>query len=254
MAWAADHAAELGADPDRLALVGAGSGAALAERVAELAVDEGWPPLRHVALIWPHDDPQAALGRLAAPWPRRRPGGAMSAALAERAGRAASTPSTVTRAPSHAWSSGTARELYVHCVRILRSPEQAEDALQEALLRAWRSRAGYAGRSTFRAWLYRIATNACLDEIRRDRARPRRQPAVRLVPLDDEAQLPPAATASTEPGPGRRCWRPRRPWSRPSCAAIELLPPRQRAVLILCEVLRCPAAETAALLDTRSPR
>ena len=63
-------------------------------------------------------------------------------------------------------------ELYVHCLRILRSPEQAEDALQEALLRAWRSRSGYAGRSTVRAWLYRIATNACLDEIRRGRGRP----------------------------------------------------------------------------------
>jgi acetyl esterase len=64
VSWAADHAAELGAEPDRLALVGHGSGAALAERVAELAVDEGWPPLRHVALIWPHDDPQDALVEL----------------------------------------------------------------------------------------------------------------------------------------------------------------------------------------------
>jgi acetyl esterase len=65
VAWAADHAAELGAAPDRLALVGHGPGAALAERVAELAVDEGWPPLRHVALVWPHDDPEDALARLA---------------------------------------------------------------------------------------------------------------------------------------------------------------------------------------------
>jgi len=65
VAWAADHAGELGAAPDRLALVGHGPGAALAERVAELAVDEGWPPLRHVALVWPHDDPEDALARLA---------------------------------------------------------------------------------------------------------------------------------------------------------------------------------------------
>jgi acetyl esterase len=64
LAWAADHAAELGAEPGRLAIVGAGSGAALAERVSELATDEGWPPLRHVALIWPHDDPAPALARL----------------------------------------------------------------------------------------------------------------------------------------------------------------------------------------------
>jgi acetyl esterase len=66
LSWAADHAGELGADPDRLAVVGVGSGAALAERVVELATDEGWPPLRQVVLIWPHDDPDAALGRLAA--------------------------------------------------------------------------------------------------------------------------------------------------------------------------------------------
>jgi RNA polymerase sigma-70 factor (ECF subfamily) len=140
-------------------------------------------------------------------------------------------------------------ELYVHCVRILRSPEQAEDALQEALLRAWRSRATCAGRATFRAWLYRIATNACLDEIRRDRGRSSRRSAFRLVPLEDEEQLPPGATASTEPGPDvlleagetlEHAFR----------TAIELLPPRQRAVLLLCEVLRCPAAETAGLLGT----
>ncbi len=66
LAWAADHAAELGAEPDRLAVAGIGSGAALAERVAELAADEGWPPLRDVALIWPHDDPTDAVDRLAA--------------------------------------------------------------------------------------------------------------------------------------------------------------------------------------------
>jgi acetyl esterase len=63
--WAADHAAELGVDPARIAVVGDRSGAAVAERVAELTVEEGWPPLRHVALIWPHDDPAAALDGLA---------------------------------------------------------------------------------------------------------------------------------------------------------------------------------------------
>ena len=64
VSWAADHAAELGADASRIAVVGDRSGAALAERVAELAADEGWPPLRHVALIWPHDHPAAALDGL----------------------------------------------------------------------------------------------------------------------------------------------------------------------------------------------
>ena len=64
VSWAADHAGELGADPARIAVVGDRAGAALAERVAELAVDEGWPPLRHVALLWPHHDPTAALDGL----------------------------------------------------------------------------------------------------------------------------------------------------------------------------------------------
>ena len=59
-------------------------------------------------------------------------------------------------------------ELHGHCRRLL-SAERAEDALQEALLRAWRFRADFAGRATFRTWLYRLATNACLDEMRRDR-------------------------------------------------------------------------------------
>jgi alpha/beta hydrolase family protein len=64
LSWAADHAVELGVDAGRIAVVGDGAGAALAERVAELAVDDGWPPLRHVALIWPHDHPAAALDGL----------------------------------------------------------------------------------------------------------------------------------------------------------------------------------------------
>ena len=65
VSWAADHAAELGVDPGRIAVVGDRSGAALAERVAELTADEGWPPLRHVALIWPHHNPTTALDGLA---------------------------------------------------------------------------------------------------------------------------------------------------------------------------------------------
>jgi hypothetical protein len=64
VSWAADHVAELGVDPAGIAVVGDGACAALAERVAELTVAEGWPPLRHVAVIWPHDDPTAALDGL----------------------------------------------------------------------------------------------------------------------------------------------------------------------------------------------
>ena len=71
LTWTADHADELGGDPDRLAVVGVGSGVALAERVAALAVNEGWPPLRQIALIEPHDDPDAALERLADALSRR---------------------------------------------------------------------------------------------------------------------------------------------------------------------------------------
>jgi len=141
------------------------------------------------------------------------------------------------------------RELHVHCVRILGSSEQAEDALQEALLRAWRSRSGFAGRSSFRTWLYRIATNACLDEMRRDARRPRRQQPARLVPLDDEVHLPPGATASTDRGPDVVA-EARETLELAFVRVIELLPPRQRAALVLCEVLRCPAAEVAVLLGT----
>jgi RNA polymerase sigma-70 factor (ECF subfamily) len=141
------------------------------------------------------------------------------------------------------------RELHVHCVRILGSSEQAEDALQEALLRAWRSRSGFAGRSSFRTWLYRIATNACLDEMRRDAGRPRRQQPARLVPLDDEVHLPPGATASTDRGPDVVA-EARETLELAFVRVIELLPPRQRAALVLCEVLRCPAAEVAVLLGS----
>ncbi len=135
-------------------------------------------------------------------------------------------------------------------MRILRSPEQAEDALQEALLRAWRSRASCAGRATFRAWLYRIATNACLDEIRRDRGRS--EPAVGRSGSSrstTRSSCRRRATASTEPGPDVLL-EAKETLEHAFRTAIELLPPRQRAVLLLCEVLRCPAAETAGLLGT----
>ncbi len=139
------------------------------------------------------------------------------------------------------------RELHGHCVRLLRSSEQAEDAVQETLLRAWRFRSRYAGRATFRSWLYRIATNACLDEIRRDRSRPGRDRPAPPVSLDEIAHA--AGIASTDPGPAALV-EATEAVEQAFRAVVELLPPRQRAALILCEVLRIPARDTAMLLDT----
>jgi RNA polymerase sigma-70 factor (ECF subfamily) len=128
------------------------------------------------------------------------------------------------------------RALYRHCRRMLRSPERAEDAVQETLLRAWRARDGFAGRASARTWLYRIATNTCLDELRRDR------PAVALeedvvlpVPSDQEPDAVAEAGDALATALG---------------AAMGVLPGRQRAVLVLRGILDVPAAETARLLDT----
>ena len=83
---------------------------------------------------------------------------------------------------------GYRRELHVHCYRMLGSLDDADDAVQESLLRAWRWRNGYEGRSPFRAWLYRIATNVCLDELAR------RPPLRRRMPESDMEPYPPATS------------------------------------------------------------
>jgi RNA polymerase sigma-70 factor, ECF subfamily len=134
------------------------------------------------------------------------------------------------------------RELHGHCRRMLPS-ERAEDALQEALLRAWRARCDFAGRCTFRSWLYRIATNACLDEMRRER-RPVAAAGTRTS--DDD---PPREPASPDPGPDALL-EAGEAVERACRTIIALLPPRQRAVVLLCEVLRCSSSETAGLLGT----
>jgi RNA polymerase sigma-70 factor, ECF subfamily len=104
------------------------------------------------------------------------------------------------------------------------------------LLRAWRARSKFAGRATFRTWLYRIATNACLDEMRRERWRPDTADGT-----DDPASVEPGPDALLETGEAVET----------ACRTIiELLPPKQRAVLILCEVLRCSSGEAAELLGT----
>jgi RNA polymerase sigma-70 factor (ECF subfamily) len=150
------------------------------------------------------------------------------------------------------------RELRVHCYRMLGSFEEAEDMVQETFLRAWRKRATYAGRSTFRAWLYRIATNACLDFLARHPRGPRGRSGGRahdpgatpaeiswLQPYPDQL-LEPAAPEDTEPDAMVVA---RETIELAFLVAIQHLPPRQRAVLIMRDVLGWPASETAALLD-----
>jgi RNA polymerase sigma-70 factor (ECF subfamily) len=151
------------------------------------------------------------------------------------------------------------RELTGYCYRMLGSGFEAEDAVQETMVRAWRGADGFEGRASLRAWLYRIATNVCLDMLR--------GPQRRARPMD----LGPAATADAALGPGL----PEHAWVQPVpdarvlpadadpaelvseretirlafVAALQHLPPRQRAVLILRDVLRWRASEVAELLD-----
>ncbi len=153
------------------------------------------------------------------------------------------------------------RELRVHCYRMVGSVEEAEDLVQETFLRAWRHIGGFEGRSTLRAWLYRIATNACLDALD-GRAR-------RVLPQDLEP-----ATTGTDAGPVEMVARTDLPWLQPLpdrlwepaadgqdepeavavtretielafIAALQHLPPRRRAILVLRDVLGWPARQTA---------
>lgn len=153
------------------------------------------------------------------------------------------------------------RELQVYCYRMLGSFEDAEDIVQETYLRAWRSRSSFEGRSTLRAWLYRIATNACLELLRR---RPRRLLPPEVAAAADP-HVSPRATADLpwlQPYPDRMLEPVASGDSEPDAVlvaketiglafmvAIQHLPPRQRAVLILRDVLGWSAKETAELLD-----
>ncbi|MDH6284370.1 sigma-70 family RNA polymerase sigma factor [Prescottella agglutinans] len=145
------------------------------------------------------------------------------------------------------------RELQVHCYRIVGSFEESEDLVQETFLRAWRKREGFQGRSTFRAWLYRIATNACLDHLDRHLRRPLPRKAARA---DDPNGAAPDEIRWLQPYPDRML----EPMEPDAAAvgketielaflvAVQHLPPRQRAVLILRDVLGWSANETAAAL------
>lgn len=150
------------------------------------------------------------------------------------------------------------RELQVHCYRILGSLQDAEDLVQETMLRAWRRLDTFEGRAPLRAWLYKIATNACLDALDK---RPRRALPPALHPASDPGgpiappiaepiwlePLPDDWAAEAAAGPEAR-YAARESVTLAFVAALHTLPPRQRAVLILRDVLDWRASEVAELL------
>jgi len=154
------------------------------------------------------------------------------------------------------------RELRAHCYRMLGGVHDAEDVVQETLLRAWRRLDGFQGRASVRAWLYKIATNACLDLLD-SRAR-RVLPSALVPPSDPSAEPAPPMTdvAWLQPYPVV-LWEPVDAGADPAVgydrreaielafvAAVQYLPARQRATLLLCDVLGCSAKETARVLET----
>ena len=158
------------------------------------------------------------------------------------------------------------RQLHVHCYRMVGSFDDADDLVQETMLRAWRARESFEGRSSVRGWLYRIATNACLNFLERS---PRRVTAPDVAPPTQDPRTMPR-------------WAPEMPWIQPYpddllepvapreaepeevtvsretmslvyLAAIQHLPPRQRAVLLLRDALDWSAEEASRLLDMSVP-
>ncbi len=151
------------------------------------------------------------------------------------------------------------RELHVHCYRMLASFEDAEDLVQETFLRAWQQRATYQGRAPFRAWLYRIATNACLDFLRRHERRVVQLSALGAPPGTD-VTLP--YFEWLQPYPDRLLGDARVQGEADDkvirretielafLVALQCLPPKQRAVLVLSDVLDWSAEESAKLLGS----
>jgi RNA polymerase sigma-70 factor (ECF subfamily) len=144
------------------------------------------------------------------------------------------------------------RELRVHCYRMLGSFDDAEDLVQETMLRAWRGRETFAGRASLRAWLYGIATNACLDFLEKNPQR-RAPPEAGTQPPPELSWLQPYPDHLLDPAPAE---------AQPDVAvaareniglaflvAVQLLPPKPRAALILCDVLDWSAKEAAELLQ-----
>jgi RNA polymerase sigma-70 factor, ECF subfamily len=152
------------------------------------------------------------------------------------------------------------RELTGYCYRMLGSGSEAEDAVQETFLRAWRARDRFAHRSTLKTWLYKIATNVCLDMPQRPQRRARPMDLVspstcetaKLHELPEYRWVQPIADGRVLPGAGdpAELAAQRDSVRLAFVAALQTLPPRQRAVLIAREVLHLSAAEVAELLDT----
>jgi RNA polymerase sigma-70 factor (TIGR02960 family) len=151
------------------------------------------------------------------------------------------------------------RELQFHCYRILGSLQDAEDMLQETLLAAWRGLEDFEGRASLRAWLYRIATNRCLNAPR-DRGRRPPSPEPMVEPPEPTRRSDPIwlepypdvlldGIPSTAPGPDAR-YETTEAVGLAFIAALQRLPPRQRVVLVLRDVLGYNRAEVAAMLDT----
>ena len=142
------------------------------------------------------------------------------------------------------------RELHVHCYRMLGSFEESEDLVQETFLRAWRHRHTFEGRSSLRAWLYKIATNACLDALdKRPRTVSPTGEVLWLQPYPDELldELPSEADDPEAAAVARETI------ELAYLVAIQRLVPLQRATLILRDVLGCSAKESAELLETTVP-
>jgi RNA polymerase sigma-70 factor (ECF subfamily) len=153
------------------------------------------------------------------------------------------------------------RELLAHCYRMLASAQDAEDVLQETMLAVWQNLDGFEERASLRTWLYRIATNRCLNALRSAS----RRPAVQAIPGGAGPPEPSGASEVTwlepypdlllegipdrQPGPEAR-YEASEAISLAFVTALQLLPPRQRAALILCDVLGYRAAEAAGMLDT----
>src|SRR5499427_576344 len=151
------------------------------------------------------------------------------------------------------------RELHLHCYRILGSLQDAEDMVQETVLAAWRGLSGFEERASLRAWLYRIATNRCLNALRDRKRRPREVPPMAEPPqptrmaepmwLDPYPDVLLEGIGNAAPGPESR-YETRESVGLAFTAALQHLPPRQRAALVLREVLGYRTSEVAEMLDT----